>query len=73
MEIKSITDAVLFVSSLLTLKEALQEAVAKKANLREADLYVANLREADLRGAYLSGAYLRGAEPEPKPTCAEPT
>ena len=62
MEIKSITDAVLFVSSLLTLKEALQEAAAKKANLSGADLYRANLSRADLRGADLSGAELPGAD-----------
>ena len=58
-------------------RSALQEALARGAdlrganlrgadlsgaNLRDADLSGANLRDADLRGAYLRDAYLRGAD-----------
>ena len=64
MEIKSMTDVVLFTSSLLTLKAAVEESVSKKANLyganlRGANLYGADLYAADLRGANLYGADLR--------------
>ena len=45
-----------------TVKEALVEAVNKKAYLRGAYLRGAYLRDADLRGAYLGGAYLRDAD-----------
>ena len=38
MEIRSVTDTVLFVSSLLTIKDALIEAVSKRADLSGADL-----------------------------------
>ena len=61
MKIKSVTDIVLFVSSCLELKEALVEAVFKKANLHDANLYGADLRDANLRRANLRGADLRDA------------
>jgi hypothetical protein len=67
MEIKNIYDAAIFVSSALTIKDALIEAINAKtdlrcAYLRGADLSGAYLRGADLRSAYLSGAYLSGAD-----------
>ena len=61
MEIKSIYDAVIFVSAALTIKDALIEAVKAKTNLYGADLLGANLSGADLSGAYLYGANLYGA------------
>ena len=48
MDIKNIYDAVIFASTALSIKDALIEAVSKKA-----DLYGANLGGADLRGADL--------------------
>jgi len=67
MDIKNIYDVVIFTSAALTIKDAVIEAVSKKANLREANLRGANLSEANLRGADLSwtdlsGANLRGAK-----------
>ena len=62
MEIKSITNEVLFTSACLTLKAALIEAFGKKINLRGADLSGADLNCANLSGADLSGADLRGAD-----------
>jgi uncharacterized protein YjbI with pentapeptide repeats len=62
MDIKSVSDVVLFASSLLTIKEALVEAVSKRADLRGADLRGANLYGADLRAANLRGADLYGAD-----------
>jgi hypothetical protein len=56
VEIKSIYDQVIFVSSALTIKDALIEAIKAKTYLIDA-----NLRGADLGGANLSGAYLRDA------------
>ena len=56
IEIKNIYDAVIFTSALVSLREALIEAVGKKADLTEA-----YLSEANLSGANLSGADLRGA------------
>ena len=66
MDIKNIYGAVIFTSAALTVKDALIEALSKKANLCGAnlcgaDLCGANLREADLRRANLYGANLRGA------------
>jgi hypothetical protein len=61
MEIKSITDTVLFSSACLTLKDALIEAIGKKINLYGANLYGANLYGANLSYANLSGANLSGA------------
>jgi hypothetical protein len=58
IEIRSFTDAVLFVSSCLTLKDAVIEAVSKRANLYGADLSGADLSGADLSRANLSGANL---------------
>src|SRR3546814_10807566 len=62
------TDAVLYTAEVpdgtesgMTMRLALEQAVARDANLRGAYLSGANLRGADLSGAYLSGAYLRGA------------
>ena len=60
MEIKSIYDQVIFVSSALTIKDALIEAIKAKTDLIGADLIGANLSGADLSGADLSGAYLSG-------------
>ena len=72
MDIKSIYDAVIFTSAALTIKDAIVEAVAKRANLGGANLRGANLGGAYLRGAnlggadlgdaYLGGAYLGGAD-----------
>ena len=76
MDIKNVYDAVIFTSAALSIKDALVEAVAKKAyleganlgganlwgaNLGGADLWGANLWGAKLSGANLSGADLRGA------------
>ena len=68
IEIKSILGKVLFTyeNENATIKDAIIQAVTKKANLRGADLsgaYLrgANLIDANLRGAYLSGANLSGA------------
>ena len=61
MHIKSIYDTVLFTSAALSIKDALVEAVAKKANLEGAYLGGAYLEGANLRGANLEGANLRGA------------
>jgi uncharacterized protein YjbI with pentapeptide repeats len=44
-----------------TQRDAVVEAVEKKADLSGADLRGAYLSGANLRGAYLSGAYLSGA------------
>jgi len=60
VEIKSIYDQVIFVSSALTIKDALIEAIKAKTDLIGADLIGANLSGADLSGADLSGAYLSG-------------
>ena len=62
MDIKSIDGVVIFTSAALSIKDALIEAVSKKADLCGADLYGADLRGADLRGAHLYGANLRGAD-----------
>jgi hypothetical protein len=53
---------VLYSSDKGTVKEAVVEAVGKRANLREADLRGADLRGADLREADLRGADLREAD-----------
>jgi len=53
IEIKNTDGDVIFKSSKTTIKEAVEEAVANRANL-----YGANLRETDLRGANLRGADL---------------
>src|ERR1035437_7970673 len=47
MDIKNIYDAVIFTSAALTIKDAIVEAVSKKANLRGANLYEANLHGAN--------------------------
>ena len=44
-----------------TIKDAVEQAVKKRADLRGANLEGANLRRAYLEGADLEGAYLRGA------------
>ena len=63
MDIKHrVTGKVLFSSEKKTLKEAVTEAVEKKAYLGGAYLGGADLRGADLREAYLREAYLRGAD-----------
>jgi len=66
MDIKNLYDVVIFTSAALTIKDAVIDAIAKRANLRDAnlrgaDLRGANLSGADLREANLSGAYLIGA------------
>ncbi len=61
MDIKNVYDAVIFASAALTLKDALIEAISRKADLRGANLREANLCGADLREADLYGANLRGA------------
>jgi uncharacterized protein DUF5758/pentapeptide repeat protein len=61
VDIKNVEDAVIYASALLTLKDALVEAVSKKADLRGANLGGADLYGADLHGADLRGADLRGA------------
>ena len=66
MDIKNIYNAVIFTSAALSIKDALIEAVSKRANLYEANLrganlYGANLSRANLYGADLRGANLRGA------------
>ena len=61
IEIKSYLGAVLHRSDKETMKAAVEEAVARGADLRGADLGTADLRGANLRGADLRGANLRGA------------
>ncbi len=63
MDIKNIcyTDTVIFTSAALSIKDALIEAVSKRANLRGAKLYGADLLGANLHGANLHGADLHGA------------
>ena len=61
MDIKNIYREVIFTSDALSIKDALVEAVSKKADLSGADLSGANLTDADLRGADLRGANLSGA------------
>ena len=61
IEIKSYLGAVLQRSDKETINAAMEEAVARGADLDGADLRDANLRGADLRGANLRGADLRGA------------
>jgi hypothetical protein len=56
------TGAVLFASTKETIKEAVEQAYLRGADLYGADIYGANLSRADLRGADLSGADLRGAD-----------
>ena len=76
MDIVNMVGGVIFSAAATVLKDALVEAVEKKADLRSADLYGANLYGAYLRGANLygadlrradlRGAYLRGADGEKK-------
>jgi len=61
MDIVNMVGGVIFSAAATVLKDALVEAVEKKADLRSADLYGANLYGAYLRGANLYGADLRGA------------
>ena len=63
IEIKSIFGNVLFEFSKEnnTIKDTVEEAVRRGADLRDAYLSGAYLRDANLRGAYLSGADLRDA------------
>ena len=51
MDIKNIYDAVIFTSAALTLRDAILDAIAKKANLRSANLSSADLSSANLRSA----------------------
>jgi hypothetical protein len=62
IEIKSIGGTVLYVAQDANdVRSAVEEAVAKRANLVGANLRGAYLGGANLRGAYLDGANLRGA------------
>jgi hypothetical protein len=61
MDIKNLEDVVIYTSALLTIKDALVEAVLKRANLCGANLYGANLCDANLCDANLCGANLYGA------------
>ncbi len=58
IEIKTIGGSLLWESEKETLKEAVEEAVSKDANLRGANLRGANLRGTNLGDANLEGAYL---------------
>ena len=62
LEIKTYLGTVLFKSSKTTIKEAVEEAVSKDADLIGADLIGADLIGADLNGANLIGADLIGAD-----------
>ena len=64
LEIKTYLGTVLFKSSKTTIKEAVEEAVSKDANLGSANLNGADLRGANLRSADLRGANLRSADLE---------
>ena len=61
MDILNTLGTVIFTSAATILKDAVIEAVSKRANLSGADLRGANLSGAYLRGANLRGADLRGA------------
>ena len=61
IEIRSRDGSVIYASEKWTLKDALTEAAAKRADLRGAYLGGAYLGGAYLGGAYLGGAYLGGA------------
>jgi hypothetical protein len=61
MDIKNIYDAVIFTSAALTLRDAILDAIGKRANLSGANLSRADLSGADLSGANLSRANLSGA------------
>ena len=62
LQIKTLAGEVLFESDKTTLKEAVEEAVSRNADLRDACLGGADLRDACLGGANLIGANLRGAD-----------
>ena len=62
IEIKTYLRTVLFKSSKTTIKEAVEEAVSKDADLIGADLIGADLIGADLNGANLIGADLIDAD-----------
>ena len=62
IEIKNLSGEVIFTHECASIKEAVEEAARRGANLRGADLYGANLRGANLRGANLRGADLYGAD-----------
>jgi len=57
-------DEVIFQSTKTTMKEAVEEAVEKSANLKYANLKYANLESADLKYANLEGADLEDANLE---------
>ena len=62
LEIKTYLGTVLFKSSKTTIKEAVEEAVSKDADLIGANLIGADLIGADLNGANLIGADLTDAD-----------
>ena len=68
IEIKNIDGDVIYTSSKPTLKEAVEEAVGRKANLSKANLCGADLCGANLSGANLCGAKFYGQGGEQKLT-----
>ena len=57
-------DEVIFQSTKTTMKEAVEEAVEKSANLKSANLKYANLKDANLEYANLESANFKGANLE---------
>ncbi|MCF7836009.1 MAG: pentapeptide repeat-containing protein [Candidatus Marinimicrobia bacterium] len=65
LEIKNrFTGKVIYTSTKTTMKEAVEEAVSKGADLEGADLEGADLKDANLEGANLKDADLEGADLE---------
>ena len=62
MEIKKINGEIIFKANVDNIKDAVEEAVMRCADLYGANLGGADLRHADLRHANLRGANLRGAD-----------
>ena len=62
IEVKNLSGEVIFTHECASIKEAVEEAARRGADLRGADLRGANLRGANLQGANLQGADLRGAD-----------
>lgn len=62
MIIQNIKNEVIYTSTAKTIKEAIEEAVNKGANLECAYLEGANLGGAFLKGVNLEGAFLKGAK-----------
>jgi hypothetical protein len=62
LEIRSIYGLVLWTGEATSVRDAVEKAVAARADLSAADLRAANLRAANLRAANLSAANLRAAD-----------